>query len=270
MFSIPRLQVLSIWIESWVQSYEKSLVANWRRDDSLDIHTSPYSAGRNPENIISDIQELNANSRISGIIGLTPTPDEHFRGKVYDHIAPDKDVDCQTSHNFQAFLDGDTSVPFAPATAEAVLKMIQEQWLEKNNVAIVGKWPAVGLPLGKLCKRAWIEYTLIEPWKKLNPNWEDELKSSWANIVVWAARDGYNITPLNVPDGLEFWVDVAYCDIQSCWEDDDNQIKTVGNFSPELVQQLWRANNKKNFEVGRATTRVLIEHVKRAHEAMGS
>lgn len=264
--SYPRLQVLTIGNEDWVAPYRNALIGNGIWDDRIDIHVSPYGASRDPNYIIEHIERLNISPHVSGIIGLTPTPDAHYDAGVYNRIAPEKDVDCQTQENFKAFLNGDESVPFAPATAEAVKKVIEEQWFEHLKVAVLGKWPAVGLPLTELLRRDGIEHVNIESWERENPNWEQELRESKANVVVWAARWAHCITPKNLPiDTLKYGIDVAYCErnTHGNWEKE-----IVGNFSPWVIGML--DGDTKNYEVGRATTKQLIEHVIRAHEIMNS
>jgi len=262
MINIPRLQVITVWKESWVDAYRWALLWNGIRDEDIDIHLSPYSARRSPQLIINDILDHNEDNRVSGIIGLTPTPDTHYKAKVFDQIDPRKDVDCQTRHNFHAFLDGDETVPFAPATAEAVLKIIEQQGIENMNIAILGKGAAVWLPLAELCNRKKIPYTIIQSWAKKNPNWENDLRDSKANVVVWAWRDGHTVNQNNIPSKLKYGVDVTYADVTM----DNWDIQTVGSFSPCMKDIIpgyaW------NSDVGRVTTKTLIEHVKKAHQLM--
>jgi len=209
MTNIPRLQVVTIWKESWVDAYRGALLWNGIRDEDIDIHLTPYSKRRNPQLIINDILQHNQDDRVSWIIGLTPTPDAHYKAKVFDNIDPRKDVDCMTKKNFHAFLNGDESVPFAPATAEAVLKIIEQQGIEDMNIAILGKWAAVWLPLAELCRRKKIPHTIIQSWAVKNPDWEKDLRNSQANIVVWAWRGAHVVNNKNIPSKLKYGVDVT-------------------------------------------------------------
>lgn len=255
---LPRLHIISIWQEDGVREYRNSLVSNGIKNNSIDIFASPFSAWRNGDAIKEYIRELNRDPRVSGIIWLTPVPSERWEERIYDSIDPKKDVDCQTHANFQAFLDGKT-VPFAPATAEAVRSIIEAQKIQNLKVAIVGKGPAVGLPLAELYRRQGVDYVSIESYTKNNPHWEEELRDSGANVVVWAARGAYCINASNIPERAQFYVDVAYCNTQN-----EQWVWNIDQSIKSSIQGI------QNYEVWKATTRILIEHVKRAHEIMRS
>ncbi len=84
------------------------------------------------ENILSEIQKLNNDSLVSGIIVQLPLPKRINEKKILDTISPSKDVDCLTSVNLGKFFAENNEL--MPATAKGVLRL-----LDFYNIALTGR-----------------------------------------------------------------------------------------------------------------------------------
>ncbi|MGC8589513.1 MAG: bifunctional 5,10-methylenetetrahydrofolate dehydrogenase/5,10-methenyltetrahydrofolate cyclohydrolase [Athalassotoga sp.] len=104
----------------------------------------------NAENILSEIDKLNADTNVHGIMIMHPLPKEIDEFKVLSSVNPEKDVEGRTPQNLGMLLMGRPY--FAPCTAQAVLEMLKyyEIQLRGKEVTIVGRSTTVGKPLSLL------------------------------------------------------------------------------------------------------------------------
>ena len=101
--------------------------------------------------LLKEIEELNINKEVSGIIVQMPLPDHISKFKVINALDPKKDVDGFHPLNL-GMLFSPYEHSIVPCTARGCLELIKscEENLEGKNVVIVGRSNIVGRPLAAL------------------------------------------------------------------------------------------------------------------------
>lgn len=145
----PHLAVIKVGDDSASEIY-----VNAKRKDALEIGID-FTKIELPDNIseellLTEINNLNENNSISGIIVQLPLPKHLNERKILNSIDFNKDVDGLSLSSIGAlYADEDTNIP---CTAMAVIKLLHHYSLEINgkNVVIVGRSNLVGKPLSAL------------------------------------------------------------------------------------------------------------------------
>jgi methylenetetrahydrofolate dehydrogenase (NADP+)/methenyltetrahydrofolate cyclohydrolase len=108
-------------------------------------------AGTSEAEILALIEKLNADPRVHGILALMPMQAEIDQAKVFNAIAPIKDLDCVNPANIGHVLLGDQL--FAPATPSACIEILDREGVELQglDVTIVNHSNIVGKPVALLC-----------------------------------------------------------------------------------------------------------------------
>jgi methylenetetrahydrofolate dehydrogenase (NADP+) / methenyltetrahydrofolate cyclohydrolase len=101
--------------------------------------------------VLALIADLNADRRVHGILALMPMPAGIDQTKVFNAIAPIKDLDCVNPANIGHVLLGDQL--FAPATPSACIEILDREGIELQglDVTIVNHSNIVGKPVALLC-----------------------------------------------------------------------------------------------------------------------
>lgn len=109
------------------------------------------SAETAEEDVLGLIEELNRDPRVHGILALMPMPPGIGQNRVFNAIAPIKDLDCVNPANIGHVLLGDHL--FAPATPSACLEILDREGIELQglDVTIVNHSNIVGKPVALLC-----------------------------------------------------------------------------------------------------------------------
>lgn len=105
--------------------------------------------------LIEEIETLNLDEKIHGIIVQLPLPNHLNTKKVINKILPSKDVDGLTSNT-----------PFIPATPRAIMKLIEttEINLKGKHVVLVGYSQIVGKPLSHLLQEKHATITICDKY----------------------------------------------------------------------------------------------------------
>jgi len=108
-------------------------------------------AGSGEDEVLALIETLNADSRVHGILALMPMAGGIDQNKVFNAIAPVKDLDCVNPANIGHVLLGDQL--FAPATPSACIEILDREGvvLQGLDVTIVNHSNIVGKPVALLC-----------------------------------------------------------------------------------------------------------------------
>lgn len=104
----------------------------------------------NGENIFSEIEKMNSDKNVHGIMIMHPVPKEIDEFEILKFVDPSKDVEGRTPQNLGRLVMG---VPyFTPCTAQAVIEMLKyyDVPLSGKAVTIVGRSTTVGKPLSLL------------------------------------------------------------------------------------------------------------------------
>lgn len=99
------------------------------------------------EEIIKEIQSLNTDESVHGIIVQLPLPEGIDQDKIIEAVAPEKDVDGLTAKNIHALWVNDHSA-ILPATTRAILTLFSTYDIEVSgkDVVVIGRSTLVGKP----------------------------------------------------------------------------------------------------------------------------
>lgn len=103
------------------------------------------------DELIEEIERMNRDDTISGIIIFQPLPGHINKDQVANSIDPLKDVDCIHPLNLMKIFQGDLT-GFIPCTSKAVIDILihNNVSLEGKNVVIINRSLVVGKPLAMM------------------------------------------------------------------------------------------------------------------------
>lgn len=103
-----------------------------------------FSETATENEIISEINSLNSDNSVNGIIVQLPIPQHFTISKIIDSISPEKDVDGLSSKNIYKLVRDEES--FVPATALGIGTLLKENGItvEGKNVVVIGRSLLVG------------------------------------------------------------------------------------------------------------------------------
>jgi methylenetetrahydrofolate dehydrogenase (NADP+)/methenyltetrahydrofolate cyclohydrolase len=98
------------------------------------------------DRLLAEIDRLNADASVHGILVQLPIPDHIAIRRVLEHISADKDVDGFHLYNVGGLMTGATVFP--PCTPYGVQKILEHEKIEVagRNVVVVGASNIVGKP----------------------------------------------------------------------------------------------------------------------------
>ncbi|HEX6922644.1 MAG TPA: bifunctional methylenetetrahydrofolate dehydrogenase/methenyltetrahydrofolate cyclohydrolase FolD [Bacillales bacterium] len=102
------------------------------------------------EELLAEIDRLNNEKEIDGILVQLPLPDHISEHKVIDRISPEKDVDGFHPISVGKMMIGEDA--FLPCTPFGILEMVKSKNIEIDgkHVVVVGRSNIVGKPVGQL------------------------------------------------------------------------------------------------------------------------
>ena len=102
------------------------------------------------EKLIKNIEELNNDNSVNGIILQLPLPKNMDEKRVISSISPEKDIDCLTFVNQgKLYMGEETFMPCTPKSVLTILKSLNIN-LEGMEVVVVGRSNIVGKPAAAL------------------------------------------------------------------------------------------------------------------------
>lgn len=179
--SVPKLAIIligkdiasSVYVNNKMKAAEKVGIKTELIEFDLDV---------SEQRLLIEINRLNKDDRISGIIVQMPIPSHISREKVVTKINPNKDVDGFSPINVGNLYSG-FPVEFIPCTARGCFELIKycEADLSGKKVVIIGRSNIVGRPLAALLLREDCTVTICHSKTK------DLMKiTSSADIIVSA------------------------------------------------------------------------------------
>lgn len=102
------------------------------------------------DKLLAEINRLNNDENIDGILVQLPLPDHISEHEVIDHIDPEKDVDGFHPINIGKMMVGEDG--FLPCTPLGILEMVKSKDIDIDgkHVVVVGRSQIVGKPVGQL------------------------------------------------------------------------------------------------------------------------
>jgi methylenetetrahydrofolate dehydrogenase (NADP+)/methenyltetrahydrofolate cyclohydrolase len=102
------------------------------------------------EQLLTTIDELNANPRVRGILLQHPVPKQIEERECFDRIAIEKDVDGVTSHGFGRMAMGEPA--YGSATPAGIMRLLRHFGiaLEGREAVVVGRSAILGKPMAMM------------------------------------------------------------------------------------------------------------------------
>jgi len=119
--------------------------------ESLSIH---LPGATTTEQLLTAIDELNANPRVRGILLQHPVPKQVDERACFDRIALDKDVDGVTSLGFGRMAMDEAA--YGSATPAGIMRLLRryEIPIEGREAVVVGRSPILGRPMAMMLLQA--------------------------------------------------------------------------------------------------------------------
>ncbi|MGR3859207.1 bifunctional methylenetetrahydrofolate dehydrogenase/methenyltetrahydrofolate cyclohydrolase FolD [Staphylococcus epidermidis] len=191
----PKLSVILVGNDGASQSYVKSKKKAAEKIGMISeiIHLDESTS---EEVVLSELNRLNNDDTVSGILVQVPLPKQVSEQKVLEAINPEKDVDGFHPINIgKLYIDEQTFVPCTPLGIMEILKHADIN-LEGKNAVAIGRSHIVGQPVSKLLLQANATVTILHSRTK---NMNAHLKQ--ADVIVSAVGQPGLVTKENVKKG---------------------------------------------------------------------
>ncbi|MCC3697284.1 bifunctional methylenetetrahydrofolate dehydrogenase/methenyltetrahydrofolate cyclohydrolase FolD [Staphylococcus epidermidis] len=191
----PKLSVILVGNDGASQSYVKSKKKAAEKIGMISeiIHLDESTS---EEVVLSELNRLNNDDTVSGILVQVPLPKQVSEQKVLEAINPEKDVDGFHPINIgKLYIDEQTFVPCTPLGIMEILKHADIN-LEGKNAVVIGRSHIVGQPVSKLLLQANATVTILHSRTK---NMNAHLKQ--ADVIVSAVGQPGLVTKENVKKG---------------------------------------------------------------------
>ena len=191
----PKLSVILVGNDGASQSYVKSKKKAAEKIGMISeiIHLDESTS---EEVVLSELNRLNNDDTVSGILVQVPLPKQVSEQKVLETINPNKDVDGFHPINIgKLYIDEQTFVPCTPLGIMEILKHADIN-LEGKNAVVIGRSHIVGQPVSKLLLQANATVTILHSRTK---NMNAHLKQ--ADVIVSAVGQPDLVTKENVKAG---------------------------------------------------------------------
>ncbi len=134
----------------------RSYVTMKERDcEQVGIRSFEYALPQEtPEaELLGLVDQLNADPAVHGILVQLPLPGQISEQKVFERIAPEKDVDAFHPQSAGGIMTGQPG--FLPCTPAGVMKLLQDKGISVSgkNCVVIGRSNIVGKPMAMLLLR---------------------------------------------------------------------------------------------------------------------
>lgn len=176
----PGLAVILVGENPASQTY----VRGKQRDcEKVGIHSRliELPATISEDELLDQVNQLNLDSDIDGILVQLPLPDHISEHKVIESISPEKDVDGFHPINVGRMMIGEDA--FLPCTPYGILEMVKSKGIsiDGKHVVVVGRSNIVGKPVGQLFLK---EHATVTYTHSHTPNIKEMMKQ--ADILIAA------------------------------------------------------------------------------------
>ena len=189
----PKLSVILVGNDGASQSYVRSKKKAAEKIGMISeiVHLSEDTS---EEDVLSELERLNNDDSVSGILVQVPLPKQVSEQKVLEAINPEKDVDGFHPSNIgKLYIDEQTFVPCTPLGIMEILKHADID-IEGKNAVVIGRSHIVGQPVSKLLLQQNATVTILHSRSKDMASFVKE-----ADIVVSAVGKPVSYTHLTLP-----------------------------------------------------------------------
>lgn len=191
----PKLSVILVGNDGASQSYVRSKKKAAEKIGMISeiVHLSEDTS---EEDVLSELERLNNDDSVSGILVQVPLPKQVSEQKVLEAINLEKDVDGFHPSNIgKLYIDEQTFVPCTPLGIMEILKHADID-IEGKNAVVIGRSHIVGQPVSKLLLQQNATVTILHSRSKDMASFVKE-----ADIVVSAVGKPELVTKEMVKEG---------------------------------------------------------------------
>ncbi|MDR1950257.1 MAG: bifunctional 5,10-methylene-tetrahydrofolate dehydrogenase/5,10-methylene-tetrahydrofolate cyclohydrolase [Spirochaetaceae bacterium] len=247
---IPTLAIVRVGEKPDDIAYEKGAV---KRAEKLGVrtHLVTLSAGTTQEIVLEQLQALNSDSTVHGILLFRPLPKGMDDTLIRNTIAPEKDVDGITDMSLAGVFTGN-GTGFPPCTAQACIELLDHYGitLPGKRAVVIGRSLVIGKPAAMLLLGHHATVTICHTKTTDMPRLCREAEI----LIVSAGRAGM--------------VDGAYLSDKQIVIDVGINVTSNGSLTGDVnfeeANSMVKAISPVPGGVGAVTTSVLISHVVKA------
>ena len=147
---VPGLAILRIGDVAEARAYEAGIYA-LGAETGIRVSTVVLPEGVEESGVIAEIEKLNRDDSVHGVITMRPFPENVRESAVAAALSPKKDVDGMTPGSLTGIFTG-THEGFAPCTSEACVKILEHYGVAMagKRAAVLGRSMTVGKPAAML------------------------------------------------------------------------------------------------------------------------
>ena len=259
---VPTLGIIRVGEDPSDLSYERGAT---KRAELVGVEIRKFllSADATKEEVLSAIDQINADDSIHGCLMFRPLP-KHLKNdqnEICNRLDPKKDVDCMTHMSNAGVFEG-LDLGYAPCTPAACMEILDHAGIDckGKSAAVIGRSLVVGKPAAMMLMGKNATVTVCHT---KTPNTAEICRN--ADIVISAAGVLNSLTAEYVRPGQ------VVIDVSINW--DENKINSkggrgaiAGDAKFDEVEAIVDAITPVPGGVGAVTTSVLMKHVVEAAE----
>ena len=249
----PALAVLRVGERADDLSYEKGAVKRCEQV-GVKVVKKVLPADIDEESFFKELEELNVDNNIHGILMFRPLPGQIDNEKARKMLCPDKDVDGCTDGSLAGIFTN-TKSGFAPCTAQAAMEILDYYGIEcaGKKAVVIGRSLVGGRPVAMMLMHKNATVTIC------HTKTEDVASvAKEADILIVCSGQMESI-------GVEcLRENQVVVDVGISWNEEKG--KLCGDVRFEEAETMVRAITPVPGGVGAVTTSVLVSHVVEAAE----
>ena len=249
----PALAILRVGERADDLSYEKGAVKRCEQV-GVKVVKKVLPADIDEESFFKELEELNVDNNIHGILMFRPLPGQIDNEKARKMLCPDKDVDGCTDGSLAGIFTN-TKSGFAPCTAQAAMEILDYYGIEcaGKKAVVIGRSLVVGRPVAMMLMHKNATVTIC------HTKTEDVASvAKEADILIVCSGQMESI-------GVEcLRENQVVVDVGISWNEEKG--KLCGDVRFEEAETMVRAITPVPGGVGAVTTSVLVSHVVEAAE----
>lgn len=221
------------------------------KEVGINFEKLSYSEEMDENELINEIEKLNNEKEVTGIMIQLPLPKHLDKEKIINKISVKKDIDGLTQENRILLSQGDESL--ACCAPKGIMRLLDENNIELKgkNIVVLGKGYLVGYPFILMLKNRNLDFTVCD----CNTQNIQEFTRK-ADILITATGNAHLIKSNDIKEGVVI-IDAGCAKVGGC---------VVGDVDFEDVK------NKSSYitpiigGVGPVTVAILMENILTAHK----
>lgn len=250
----PVLAVIRLGENPGDIAYEKGIVKR-AAETGVEITQRVFAADISQENLLEEIERINNDDKIHGVLIFRPLPKHIDDGAVCRALKPAKDMDGITAGSMAGiFMDSGEGYP--PCTAEACIELMEHYGIEMSGkkVTVFGRSLVIGKPVAMMAMKKNATITICHS-KTSNADFASS--GAGADILI-AAIGRANYVDADMTGDGQVIIDVGI--------NTDENGNLCGDVDFASVESKAAAITPVPGGVGSVTTAILMKHTVEAAE----